>query len=480
MQHPLLSKYTLNLSPLMTKLAISASILGTFILSQPVQAITEPSESKITQVTIIESDRRTSLGESNSWDRVLISQSISIPTLASLETTSVTKVPKNISTVVSSSQEDNELSTRRILIQSNLNPDETRSIAELPVLGNPPENQSPPEKPQQIHRVQAGETIFSIARKYGISSLSLIRANKISNANRIDVDDQLIVPLKDSEITPQPQNISNANLGNNSISILGSEDTVIQGVRSRSSDIEFQPLEDNATNPYITRLRADIVKLRTQYQGEVRETTANSEEIATELTNNPESEPVIATSSLTDSRVAPTSANDYDEILQLSLANPITPELPPLSSHEKYLPNYLPNILPNRSNNSFNGYIWPARGTFTSGFGWRWGRMHKGIDIAAPIGTPILAAASGEVISAGWNRGGFGNLVKIRHSNGSVTLYAHNNRIYVRRGQRVKQGQQIAEMGSTGFSTGPHLHFEIRPNGRHSVNPMAHLPRKRK
>jgi murein DD-endopeptidase MepM/ murein hydrolase activator NlpD len=103
--------------------------------------------------------------------------------------------------------------------------------------------------------------------------------------------------------------------------------------------------------------------------------------------------------------------------------------------------------------------------------------MHRGIDIAAPVGTPIFAAAAGVVISAGWNSGGYGYLVKIQHSDGSVTLYAHNNRIVVREGQTVAQGQQIADMGSTGYSTGPHSHFEVHRPGQGAVNPTAYLPR---
>ena len=130
-----------------------------------------------------------------------------------------------------------------------------------------------------------------------------------------------------------------------------------------------------------------------------------------------------------------------------------------------------------KENSSQFSYIWPAKGTITSGYGMRRGRMHKGIDIAAPIGTPILAAAGGEVISAGWNSGGFGNLVKIKHPDGNMTLYAHNHRILVAQGQEVRQGQQIAEMGSTGRSSGPHLHFEIHLNGRSAVNPIFYLPR---
>lgn len=165
---------------------------------------------------------------------------------------------------------------------------------------------------------------------------------------------------------------------------------------------------------------------------------------------------------------APSPVQGYNDTIQIPVIQEVSPELPGLST-----PDFP------RSPGQFNGYIWPAKGVFTSGFGPRWGRMHRGIDIAAPIGTPIMAAASGEVVFSGWNSGGFGNLVKIRHGDGSVTYYAHNNRLLVRRGEYVEQGQQIAEMGSTGRSTGPHLHFEIRVGGTNAVNPVALLPRSR-
>ena len=140
-------------------------------------------------------------------------------------------------------------------------------------------------------------------------------------------------------------------------------------------------------------------------------------------------------------------------------------DLPPLPASDRFLPSLTTN------------FIWPARGVFTSGFGPRWGRMHRGIDIAAPIGTPVYAAAAGVVTYSQWNSGGFGNLVEIRHADGTLTLYAHNHRNLVRVGQYVQQGEQIAEMGSTGRSTGPHVHFEIRPQGRGAVDPMIFLRR---
>jgi murein DD-endopeptidase MepM/ murein hydrolase activator NlpD len=146
-------------------------------------------------------------------------------------------------------------------------------------------------------------------------------------------------------------------------------------------------------------------------------------------------------------------------------------DLPPLPGADRLLPG--DSATPALT----QGFTWPAQGVFTSGYGYRWGRMHRGIDIAGPVGTPIVAAAEGVVVTAGWNSGGFGNLVEVRHADGSKTLYAHNNRILVRVGQQVAQGEQIAEMGSTGRSTGPHLHFEIHPMGRGATNPMVFLSR---
>jgi murein DD-endopeptidase MepM/ murein hydrolase activator NlpD len=131
---------------------------------------------------------------------------------------------------------------------------------------------------------------------------------------------------------------------------------------------------------------------------------------------------------------------------------------------------------PVRAGETTIGFSWPASGTVTSRFGRRWGRMHKGIDIAGPVGTPINAAADGIVVASGWSSGGYGNLVEVRHNDGTTTRYGHNSRLSVAVGQVVRQGQQVAEMGSTGHSTGSHLHFEIRPSGGSAVNPIAHLP----
>lgn len=122
------------------------------------------------------------------------------------------------------------------------------------------------------------------------------------------------------------------------------------------------------------------------------------------------------------------------------------------------------------------GLIWPVYGGLTSLFEWRWGRMHTGIDIAAPSGTGIRAAADGTVIYSGW-LGGYGQAVQIRHADGKVTLYGHASILNVKTGNQVKQGQIIANVGSTGNSTGPHLHFEVMVGGSYK-DPLAYLATK--
>ena len=123
---------------------------------------------------------------------------------------------------------------------------------------------------------------------------------------------------------------------------------------------------------------------------------------------------------------------------------------------------------------------WPAEGEITSPFGWRvhpiFGtqRLHTGIDIGADYGDAIRAADGGVVIHADW-MGGYGNAVIIDHGNGISTLYAHNSQLLVDEGQTVAKGQTVARFGSTGYSTGPHLHFEVRQNGS-PVNPLNYLP----
>jgi murein DD-endopeptidase MepM/ murein hydrolase activator NlpD len=119
------------------------------------------------------------------------------------------------------------------------------------------------------------------------------------------------------------------------------------------------------------------------------------------------------------------------------------------------------------------GLIWPVNAAVTSPFGWRWGRMHQGIDLGAAEGTPIKAAASGTIIYCGWESG-YGNLTVIDHGGNLATAYGHQSSIAVACGQQVAQGELIGYVGNTGHSTGPHLHFEVRINGE-PVDPLGYL-----
>lgn len=131
-----------------------------------------------------------------------------------------------------------------------------------------------------------------------------------------------------------------------------------------------------------------------------------------------------------------------------------------------------------RAKKTMTGYlVWPVQGVLTSRFGRRKGRNHDGIDIAAKKGTPIFAAAAGRVVLSGWGPTGYGLMVIIKHPNHLITVYAHNSKNHVKENAIVRQGQRIASIGSTGRSTGPHLHFEVR-NDTHSVDPLKYLPKR--
>ncbi|MBN9644695.1 M23 family metallopeptidase [Corynebacterium mendelii] len=116
----------------------------------------------------------------------------------------------------------------------------------------------------------------------------------------------------------------------------------------------------------------------------------------------------------------------------------------------------------------------PAQGVLTSGYGYRWGSVHNGVDIANSLGTPIVAAEDGTVIDAG-PASGFGQWVRILHDDGTITVYGHMETIDVAVGQQVTAGQKIAGMGSRGFSTGVHLHFEVHPVGGGAIDPIPWL-----
>jgi murein DD-endopeptidase MepM/ murein hydrolase activator NlpD len=120
-------------------------------------------------------------------------------------------------------------------------------------------------------------------------------------------------------------------------------------------------------------------------------------------------------------------------------------------------------------------WMMPITGaTFTSGFGWRWGRLHEGNDFATPVGTPLASMSTGTVISTGYESG-YGNKVDIQYWDGTVSVYAHMSEISASVGDKVAPGTIVGLSGNTGHSTGPHLHLEIHPNGGAAINPAPWL-----
>jgi murein DD-endopeptidase MepM/ murein hydrolase activator NlpD len=117
----------------------------------------------------------------------------------------------------------------------------------------------------------------------------------------------------------------------------------------------------------------------------------------------------------------------------------------------------------------------PIKGAvFTSGFGWRWGRMHEGDDFGTPVGTPLASMSTGTVLFAGWE-GGYGNKVEIQYWDGTVSVYGHMSQISVSVGDSVSPGDIVGLSGNTGHSTGPHLHLEIHPGGGAAIDPAPWL-----
>lgn len=174
---------------------------------------------------------------------------------------------------------------------------------------------------------------------------------------------------------------------------------------------------------------------------------------------------------------SPSASSGSAPVAPLRPANPPPPgdssSAPPSPSSAPPSPSPSPSALAPSAKGGAP-LSWPLRGVLYGRFGVREGRRHDGIDIAAPEGTAVAAAADGTVIFAG-EQAGYGFLAILRHEGGLVTVYAHNSSLLVREGERVRRGQPIARVGQTGRTSGPHLHFEVR-EGTRPRNPLLYLP----
>lgn len=263
---------------------------------------------------------------------------------------------------------------------------------------------------ETVHKVVAGDTLHSIAKKYDVWEDQLLEDNKGINSKKLEVGSNIIVKQQAPVLTYE----------------------VVEKI-TYDKVIEHKVEEQKSADIYEGMTETQQAGADGLSEITARVTLQNGKKVEEEdLVTTVKEEPVT-------------------EVVLVG-----TKERPPTVGSGKY--------------------IWPLKDSFTqtSGFGSRWGRQHKGIDLAVSVGTTVYAADGGTVVEAQYS-GSYGNVVMIDHQNGQETRYAHNSKLLVKKGDKVYQGQPIAKSGNTGRSTGPHVHFEIRFNGE-PRNPLNYLP----
>jgi murein DD-endopeptidase MepM/ murein hydrolase activator NlpD len=322
------------------------------------------------------------------------------------------------------------------------------------------------ELPQWLeHTVQKGETLSTISSQYSIPVEDIARANELKDPHRLNEGQLLLIPTS-------PENAF----------------LVLEEVRRRREEIErnLRRAEPVKTEEYAIKDGDSLWSIANTYGLDIN-TIFGCNELKNPHLLKPGMKLRIPNQDGIFYKVKKGDTLEgiakrfgiYREAI-LS-ANAMSDSSSLVVGMEIFLPRAKPLVSLNRGGLSGNvrSFRWPVSGRINSGFGWRRdplsGRrdLHTGIDIKAPNGRTVRAAASGRVVHAGW-MGGYGRTVVIDHGNGYTTLYAHCSALLVKRGQRVSSGDAVGRVGSSGRSTGPHLHFEIRSKGS-TVDPLKLL-----
>lgn len=286
-----------------------------------------------------------------------------------------------------------------------------------------------PTSKNMVHKIANGDTLDSVARKYNVSIQDITDLNKsnLKNPNYLKIDQVLFIPWSDAVKKAKKEKVA----------LNTSVNKVAKTPGSSRESTSIHKLSKGET----------LLSLSAKYKVSVDKIMAANANLKPE--NLQINQPVIIPTSISVDRNG--SRNRNTRIASRSLTRGV-----------------------NESGAKYSGrFFWPASGEYSSSYGPRGGRMHRGIDIAAAVGTPIYAAMNGTVVYTGWESG-YGMTVEIKHPNGLVTRYAHCSQIFVSNGQQVDGGQKIAAMGTTGNVTGPHLHFEVLVNGV-QVNPRQYF-----
>lgn len=265
--------------------------------------------------------------------------------------------------------------------------------------------------------VRKGDTLYSISRNYNVPIKELINANRLSAPYTLYVGQRLRLPTKQYHIVRRGESLYSI-------------------ARTYNVDITTLSKVNNLQTPYSLSVGQKLL-----------------------LPASVSSAPTVAKTTATQSK---NTASNSAKTMQTTSA-------------QNYAANaYVPTNTPVKNRSS--KFLWPVKGTVISGFGnLGSGRKNDGINIKAALGTAVLAGDAGTIAYAGNELKGFGNLILIKHADGWITAYAHNDRMFVKKGQKVKRGEKIATVGSTGSVTSPQLHFEVR-TGKKAVNPRAYLP----
>lgn len=331
------------------------------------------------------------------------------------------------------------------------------------------------------HTVAKGETLSVISEKYHIKAETLLKVNNLSNAHKLAVGQVLIVPKGEEYAAEAREELIERQARvkaeeEHAEKVTFSEYTIVSGDSLWTIAGKFNLSIDTLLG--VNNLKSDLLKPGVKIR------VPNQDGVVTKVAKGDTLDKL---------------AKKYDiSAKAIALANNIDAKGKGLTvGQEIFLPGASNSVLAYRNSGSNGGlsqkaptvakaspnstgrFIWPVRGRINSPFGWRihpvlkkrW--FHTGIDIKGNTGTPIAAARDGQVIFAGWMNG-YGRTVIIRHDSKYTTLYAHASSILVKKGQKVKQGQTIAKVGTSGRTTGPHLHFEVRINDK-PTDPMSYL-----
>jgi len=307
-----------------------------------------------------------------------------------------------------------------------------------------------------------GDTVYGVAQRFGVPVRTLIETNGLKPPYRLAAGQRLQVPVREEHVVQSGDTLLAISR------IYGVDQSSLASVNNLKAPYALKP-GHRLTLP--GRIDANLAAVPPEQQESyVAPTTANAgtggsmsvEELPSPTGQQPSKQQPAAT----QSAVAPSTSDT---------TAPTAPQKPaPKTTATKQVDTEVAAIPPQAPRGG-ERFLWPVKGKIISGFGPKRGGLNNdGINIAAPTGTNVIAADNGVVAYAGNELRGFGNLLLIRHADGWVTAYAHNEELLVKRGEKVKRGQAIARIGSTGNVSAPQLHFEIR-KGTDPVDPLKYL-----